>query len=444
MYLDKNFDITKEVNKNYASKKDFNIDKEEYEKIEKRVKDEITAQRGRGTKGNEYNEIISKAILGNENFKLQLKAIIKQYIKEFYPNFAEEEAVILANKIYINNYGLGAIEDLVEDKSINEIWVNGYDKIWIEKNGSKIRLNDRKFKNNDDVLRVMRQMLQYDKKEINRAHPTVESKLMDGSRVTLIIQPVSPVPYINIRKYQAFEVSEESMITSGTSCKEQLEDLKTLVKGRANMLIIGETGSGKSSLLKHLYSYTNPNLRTGVIETDFELKLTQKYPERNIFEYEEHEELGVTLPDLFPLCLRSSPDIIYVGEVREPLTAELLIKAMRRGHPGSMSSFHTNDADTAIDDIMDLILEDGKKRNPLILKDMITKAVDIIIHIHKCEDKVRRIMEIVEVTPKGNNTLWLYSNNKFNKLNNIEDEKLLNKMRLYGVSKEEIDKLNNK
>lgn len=424
------------------------INKDLYNKGESLVKNRIISQNEYAVSGaTDYRQILSDCIMGDNESRVLLQEKIKQILREAH--FEEDCIEELSNEIYINNFGLGPIDDLVFDDSINEIWVNGYKHIWIEKGGEKIRL-PRQFKSNKDIERVMRQMLSYDKKEINQGNPQVESKLLDGSRLTFIIPPISKLPYINIRKFKAFKLTEENVLDSVMN-ETMLQQLKILYKRRANVLIIGETSSGKTSLMKFLYNYVDPKLRIGTIESNFELELSTKYPDRNIFEYETHDELGYNLEKLFKLALRSSPDEIWLGEARDSAEAELLLKAMRRGHPGSTGSFHTNSPYTAIEDLYDLIMEDGKKRDPFMLKDRIVKAIDVIIQMHRYEDKKRRIASITEVVPEGSfdngkigqyslNELWKYDEDTkmFKHINGIKTQSLIDKMKLFGATDEEV------
>lgn len=437
----------KSIIDNNSKKENILINKEVYNLAETIVKNKVINQKGSVIESQKYNEILAKCVLGDKKSTTQMKEFIKQYLIDS-KKFTTKQIEYLIQPIYQNNFGLGAIDDLVEDTSINEIWVNGYDHVWIEKNGIKKRL-DRRFKNDDDVIRVMRQMLQFDKKEITSATPIVESKLLNGSRITFAIPPASSRPCINIRKFEAFEVTEENLLNTETITKEQLEFFKAIIKGRTNILVIGETGSGKTSFLKFLCNYINPNLRIGTVESNLELKLTKKYPDRNIFEYESHEELGVDLGVLFRLCLRSSPDIILLGEARGSEETEALINSMRRGHPGSIGTIHTNSPSTAVDDLIEMILEDGRKRDPLLLKHRIVNAIEIIIQIHRFDDGKRKIVKVTEIVPSYDdstpgkyeeNDIWVYNknNDSFNKVGSIKNEKLLTKMKFYGLSDDEI------
>ena len=394
---------------------------------------EMIDMKGAVSETETHNAMLSRCASGDNSARKSVIMIIKRIIEKDYglatPPLSDE----LAKQIYVSNFGLGAIDDLVYDKTINEIWVNGSDHVWIEKAGVKTRIN-KSFANNDAVMRVIRLLLHFDKKDITLQEPMRESRMLDGSRLTILIPPVAKHPYINIRKFEAFDFTTESLLEENTLTPEMVEWLSLAVKGRANMLVIGETSSGKTTLLKWLTTFMNDNLRIGVIETNFELKLDEKYPQRNLFSYEERPELGIAMSDLFKKCLRSSPDIIICGEARGA-EADELIRAMRRGHPGSIGTIHTNNPETAIDDLAEMINEDGRRRDPVFLHHRISSAIDIIVQMHRMEDtgkrKITRISEVVTNDADQSfkiSDIFTYSHDHgFRKTGKIS-EKLLEKM----------------
>lgn len=386
-----------------------------------------------------HNIMLSRCASGDSDARKSVTSLIKKIIERDYSLAVPPLSDELARQIYVDNYGLGAIDELVYDKSLNEIWVNGFNHIWVEKAGLKTRIN-KQFKDNEDVLRVIRLLLHFDRKDITTQEPMVESRLLDGSRITVLIPPVAKHPYINIRKFESFNLSTESLLKEESLTAEMYQWLKLAVKGRANILIIGETSSGKTTLLKWMTTFMDNRLRLGVIETNFELKLDEKYPERNMFSYEERPEIGITMSDIFKKCLRSSPDIIICGEARGP-EADELIRAMRRGHPGSVGTIHTNSPETAIDDLAEMINEDGKRRDPLYLRYRIASAIDFIVQMHRIEEtgkrKITRISEVVTNSVNENygiSNIFTYSHQEgFVKTGNVT-EKLREKLAYFNPS----------
>lgn len=431
------------------------IGEEKFATITDRVVNVLTNPKGTREEKEKHNEILARCARGDVLAQRQVKSMISKVL-------TEERLVdagilmIVTEQIYKDNYGLGVIEDLYNDDTISEIWVNGCDSIWIDKGGVKIRV-DNKFQNDEDVKRVINLMIRFDKKNISPINPRVECRMADGSRITCMIPPTANRPYINIRKFNSFKISTDNYLKSGTFNSEMAVYLQKLVKGRANMIISGETNSGKTTLLKYLIDFIHPNYRLGVIESHFELKLDTTYPERNVVCFEVHEEdpVNVSMKDLFVSMLRFSPDIIIVGEARST-EAEEMIKAMRRGHQGSIGTIHSSSPELAIADIMDMINEDGKARNAEMLLKKVTNAVDIIIQLRRFEDGKRRITKISEIwaTPESElnfqykiRDLWEWvvdyshpENGYFKQVNHASPE-LKNKLFYYGLSKEEVETL---
>jgi pilus assembly protein CpaF len=411
---------------------------------------DMTEVKGSADEIETHNMILARCAMGDKSAQLNVKAMIKKIIEKDHNIAQPPLSDQLVKEIYANNYGLGAIDDLFNDPSINEIWVNGWEHIWIEKGGIKYRLNNKRFKSDEDIIRIIRLLLQFDKKDITIQEPMRESRMLDGSRITVLIPPIAKRPYINIRKFEAFELSTDNLLKAGTLTPEMVAWMEKAVRGRSNTLIIGETGSGKTSFLKWMVGLMDPKLRLGTIETNFELKIDEKYPDRNIFSYEEHPEIGITMGELFKKCLRSSPDIIICGEARGS-EADELIRAMRRGHPGSVGTIHTNGPETAIDDVAEMINEDGKRRDPALLRYRIASSLDLIIQIRRFEDTgIRRVTRITEVISDPNtleyrlNDIFRYdvdpknpSKGQFNKVGRLSED-MKKKLVYFGIPYDQV------
>lgn len=431
------------------------IDVDKYKEITERVIDVLTNPKGTIEERQKHNETLSRCAKGDTMAKRQIKATIVKILSEEKLIDATLLSSI-AEQIYKDNYGLSVIEELYNDPSISEIWVNGYDNIWIDRNGIKTKIPNT-FKSDEDVKRVINLMIRFDKKNISPTNPRVECRMADGSRLTCMIPPTASRPYINIRKFSSFKISTENYIKSKTFTEDIAKYLQLLVKGRANIIISGETNSGKTTLLKYLIDYIDPKYRIGTIETHFELKLDEAYPQRNIVCFEAHrdEPVNVSMKDLFVSMLRFSPDIIIIGEARST-EAEEMIKAMRRGHQGSIGTIHSSSPELAIADIMDMINEDGKTRNSEMLLKKVTNAIDIIIQMRRFEDGSRKITKISEIwaTPESDIDFeykikdlweWIVDYNHpdkgyFKKVGSIS-KTLEEKLHYYGLKYDETKKL---
>lgn len=391
-----------------------------------------------------HNEMLNRCVMGDKIAQKNVKALIEKILeKDMRIVQHGAESLALVNYIYRNYYGLGPIDDLVNDPSINEVWVNSYDHIWIEKGGIKQRIKS-EFKNDGDILRIIRLLLNFNKMDISVQEPIKEARMLDGSRITILIPPVAKHPCINIRKFDAFEVTTENLVKANTISNEMVPWIERIIEGRSNIMIIGETGSGKTSFLKWLIGLMNPSFRLGTIETNFELKIDEKYPERNIFSYECHEELGIDMNSIFRECLRSSPDIIICGEARGS-EADELIKAMRRGHEGSIGTIHTNSAETTITDLHEMINEDGQLRDSKMNCYRIASALNFIVQIRRFDNGARRVTRITEVLSNPNdftyslNDIFKFvqdeedpNNGEFIKVGNLHEE-TIKKLITFGV-----------
>lgn len=329
-----------------------------------------------------------------------LKANIEQLVRS-YLGANQDNAPALTKNIYDQNYGFGAITALQEDHTVSEIWVNSPDNIWFERDGIRTQYTDAAFRDNDDLRRVAELMCRYSKKEISVSSPIVECRLADGSRVTITSPPITESYSFSLRLPNAFVPSTENMLKSGTIDNQVIDILHVLVRGRANIIIIGETGAGKTQFLRWLVGMMRKDLRIVSIEQNKELLLNALYPYMNIQEMEESLEHGIGLDKLFHTSLHMSPDIILYGEMRSS-EASWVINAMRRAHVGSISTLHTGAPEFLVNDVSEMICEDGRTRDSNFLTQRIANAVDIVIQVHRFNNSgKRRVTRISEISKDG-------------------------------------------
>jgi len=368
----------------------------------------------------EYTELLRKADTLEQTAVSELITIIEKVVREVSES-DDKNVQLIARKIYENNYGLGAITELYNDMSVSEIWVNDYDNIWAERNGLRSKCEGLSFQSRADVRRVIDLMNRFDKKEISPTAPIKEAKLADGSRLTSIISPVSDHPIFNLRCPNSFVPTTENMLNNGTMNNDLADLLAVLVRGRSNILVIGETGAGKTQLIRWLIGHIRRDLHVVTMETRQELFLNKLYDDLSVASLEECLEHGIGHDELFRVSLRMTPSIIVCGEMRS-YEAEWVIHAMRRGHPGSMSSLHTTSPEFVVDDIAEMICKDGKAREPKQLAQYIANAIDIVVQINRSDKTGKRhITRVTELlkdestrhadTPYIINDLYQYSEN---------------------------------
>lgn len=343
-----------------------------------------------------HTEMLIRCSAGDKNAKQYVVANIKKHIREQGIDNPEDMQEI-ADYIYANNWGLGYLEKYDTD-DVDEIMVQGT-KILIQKQGRLYKAKE-EFKDYDEVVSVIRRCLEFDKnQDINEKNCVVLTKRIDGSRITAVLPRVGKMPYLNIRKFDSFPPTTENMLNSNTVTAEMVKVLQTLVKGRANIVVIGEMGSGKTTSLKWLLGFLPEDLLVGTMETTFELHLEKLYPEKHWIQLEEQRDYP--LQNLFALMLRQNVDIMLVGESRSYEVNEL-IKAMSRGHSGSIGTAHSIGALEVVDDFADMILESGKNVDLAALKYRIARAIDIVIKFRKLPNKKRVCAGIYEMVTSPN------------------------------------------
>lgn len=350
---------------------------------------------------NEINEHIKNKIInlpGNDNLrKLHTQMLIdcsagdkkaREYVKDLIDKelkiLGHEDNKELIDMIYSKNWGLGPIDKYDIDE-IDEIMIQGT-KIIIQKNGELIEVPEKTVDYNETIA-IIRRSLEFDKRQdINEQNCIVLAERKDGSRITATIPPVAKMPYLNIRKFDSFLPTTENMVKSKTITQDMVEIIKTLVEGRANIIVIGEMGAGKTTFLKWLLGFVSDDLNVGTMETTFELNLDKLYPQKKWIQLCEYGNYH--MQDLFAVMLRQNVDIMLVGESRSYEVNEL-VKAMSRGHSGSIGTAHSIGAEEVIDDFADMILESGKSVNLEALKYRIARAIDIVIKFRKLPNRRR-------------------------------------------------------
>ncbi len=330
-----------------------------------------------------------------------IAAYIGQYCRIYEFPIAEEEQNTLEKELLDEIAGYGPLQSLLDDPGVNDILINGPTSIFIERNGvlekTKLRFLDDKH-----VLRVIRRMISPLGRRIDESSPLVDGRLPDGSRINAIVPPLSlEGPCLSIRKFRQEALTEEDLVSSGSISQEAMDFLKDAVHLRSNILISGATGSGKTTLLNALSQYITEGQRIVTIEDAAELQLQHGHVVRLETRPPNNEGIGeITARELLRNALRMRPDRIIVGESRGGEVLDML-QAMNTGHSGSMSTVHANSAEDAITRLEMMVgLADFKGSDTLCHK-MISSALDYIVHVGRCHDGHRAVIEIAAVTGKN-------------------------------------------
>ena len=328
----------------------------------------------------------------NDFIKHEIQNTIEGY------DLSNVEISYLYNLIDNEINGYGPITELLEDKNITEIMVNGTNEIYVEIDGKVIQDTSISFINQDHILRTIGRIIQPLGRTIDVSNPMVDARLSDGSRLNAIIPPLSlKGPVLTIRKFKEELASIDDFLRTGTLTPYMARFLEASIKAKLNIIICGGTGSGKTTLLNVLSSFIPDYERIITIEDAAELKLKQKHVislETRLTNYEGTGE--ITIRDLVRNSLRMRPDRIIVGEVRGKESFDML-QAMNTGHNGSLTTMHANGPIDALNRLETMILMAGMEIPITAIREYIENAIDIVIQTSRLSDGRRKITSICEV-----------------------------------------------
>jgi len=290
----------------------------------------------------------------------------------------------------------GPIKLYLNDKSVSEIMVNRWDRVFIERNGV-IAEAEHSFHNAEALARLVRALAVAVGKELNRRFPCLDARLPDGSRLHLVVPPVAlDGPTITIRKASDHVMSYQELINKGSIDGKAIFFLNRAVYARQNIVVSGGTGSGKTTLLNVLSSFIGDHERVVTIEDTAELKLNV----RNVVRMETKPAVGsepaITMESLLKNALRMRPDRIVIGECRGAEAMDMLM-AMNTGHEGSLTSIHANSAADALRRMESMVLRSGIEAPLSMIQMDLANTVNFIVQAERSFDGKRRVVEILEV-----------------------------------------------
>ena len=325
------------------------------------------------------------------------REIINDVIGNLYPELGLADSLELGRKAFNDMRQLGALQPLLDNPSVTEIMINGKDNIFIEQKGRVFRSNVY-FETEDELRKVINDIVSRVNRNVTEAEPIVDARLADGSRVNVVIPPISLVgPVVTIRKFPEKPMDLEDLIRFGSITPQVADFLVDLVKAKYNIFISGGTGSGKTSFLNALSAKIPHHERIITIEDSAELQLKTI---DNLVSLETRNanvegKGAVPMQALIKSSLRMRPDRIVVGEVRGAEALDML-QAMNTGHDGSLSTGHANSTKDMLSRLETMVLQAAPL--PLeAIRQQIGSALDIIIHLSRLRDFSRRTVEICEV-----------------------------------------------
>src|SRR5712691_3362922 len=292
---------------------------------------------------------------------------------------------------------LGPIGPLMANPRVSEIMVMGVQDVYVEVDG-KVLLTPVKFSTEDELMSVIRHIVQTVGRRVGAESPLCDARLADGSRVHVAIPPVAvDGPLLNIRKFVRGPLDMADLIRLGSCSESAFGFLKACVLARSNIIVSGGTGSGKTTLLNVLSGYLPDDERIVTIEDAAELQLRQRHVARLETRPGGPDGKAVTIRDLVTSSLRMRPDRLVVGEVRGPEALDML-QAMNTGHDGSMTTLHANKPRDVLARIETLVLMAGYDLPVRAIRAQITSAINVIVHLERMRDGSRKVVQISEVT----------------------------------------------
>jgi pilus assembly protein CpaF len=323
-------------------------------------------------------------------------ADIKRHLSE-ETGIARDDRERLSAEIADDILGHGPLERLLADDSVTEIMVNGAYDIWIERQG---RLYETAIRFNDEshLRRIINKIVAQVGRRVDESSPMVDARLPDGSRVNVIIPPLSlSGPLVTIRKFSRKRLDFAELIRLGTLSTEAVEFVKRCILAELNILISGGTGTGKTTLLNALSQAIPEDNRIVTIEDAAELQLHQRHVLRLEARPKNIEGEGeIPIRELVRNSLRMRPDRIIVGEVRGAEALDML-QAMNTGHDGSLSTVHANSTRDALSRVETMVLMAGYDLPVRAIRQQVSSALDLIVHLERLEDGSRRVTAITEV-----------------------------------------------
>ncbi|MFG6358233.1 MAG: CpaF family protein [Acetatifactor sp.] len=386
--------------------------------------------------------------LSDEELQEKIEQICDQRLEGQYVSI--EQHVSIVEQVYSSIRGFGLLDSIIKDDTITEVMINGPEDIFIEQNGRLFKM-EKQFESERRLEDIIQRIVGLAGREVNQANPICDTRLPDGSRVNVVLPPISLCgPTLTIRKFSKTPMTIERLISYGSITREIAEKLELLVKAKYNIFICGGTGSGKTTFLNALSNYIPKDERVITIEDSAELQIVGV---ENLVRLETRNANAagvgqITIRDLIKSSLRMRPERIVVGEVRGGEALDML-QAMNTGHDGSLSTGHANSTQDMLSRLETMVLQ-GAPGLPLeAIRQQIASAVDIIVHLSRLRDKSRKTMEITEVVGYRDgqvllNPLYVFEEDEKSTLEKVSgslnrtENKMQNvfKLQLSGIKKE--------
>ncbi len=322
---------------------------------------------------------------------------VRELVGEEAALLGAEDREAIVGRILRDTVGLGPLEDLLADPGVEEVMVNGPDRVYVER-GGRLEPVGVAFAGEEELRDAVERILAPLGRRVDELSPMVDARLADGSRVNVVIPPLAiDGPALSIRRFGARRPGPRELLELGTLDEAQLELLRRAVAGRRSVLVSGGTGSGKTTLLNALSGFIGAGERVVTIEDAAELRLRQRHVVRLESRPASVEGRGeVTIRDLLRNALRMRPDRIVIGEVRGAEALDLLT-ALNTGHDGALSTVHANSSADALSRLETLALMAGLGLPHEVIAAQVRRGIDLVVQLERRSDGARRVVEIAEV-----------------------------------------------
>ncbi len=360
-------------------------------------------------------ERVQRRLLAEADGEVDLSHIpqMHQMIEALFNRVLAEENLLytravrtrLLDWVIADILGFGPLEPLLNEPTITEVMVNGYDNIYVERFG-KVEKTRITFENEDHLMRIVDRIVAPLGRRVDESSPMVDARLPNGYRVNVIIPPLSLIgPMMTIRKFAQTPFTSQDMVANGTMTTALVNFLKACVEARVNIVISGGTGSGKTTLLNVVSAFIPGTERIITIEDIAELQLKQEHVGRLEKRPSNVEGKGeVTIRQLVINSLRMRPDRIIVGEARGGEALDML-QAMNTGHDGSMTTIHSNSPRDTLRRIETMVLMAGLELPLRAIREQVSSAIELIIHMERLRDGTRKVVHVAEVQGMEGDTI---------------------------------------
>jgi pilus assembly protein CpaF len=330
--------------------------------------------------------------------RAQIFSIIQELVANLNTPLSGMEREQLSREVLDEVFGLGPLEPLLQDPTINDILVNTHKNVYVERAGL-LEKTDVMFKDDAHLMHIIDKILSAVGRRVDESSPMVDARLKDGSRVNVIIPPLSiDGPTMSIRRFGVVPLEAEDLLSNHTLIPQMLELLKGACKSRLNVLISGGTGAGKTTMLNILSRYIGDKERVVTVEDSAELQLKQQHVVRLECRPPNVEGKGaVKQRQLVINCLRMRPDRIIVGEVRGEEALDML-QAMNTGHDGSLTTIHANSPRDAIARLETMALMANLNLPERAIRQQIASAIQVVIQVSRMSDGTRRVTHLSEIS----------------------------------------------